>query len=195
MKSRRALRAEMRHRRRAVSEGERARMAQTLARRLGASLRVRRARRVACYLANDGEMDLGPVMAFLRSHGRQVFLPALHGKELWFLPFEPDTPLTPNRFGIPEPDVAPRTRCRARDLDLVLMPLVAFDGAGSRLGMGGGYYDHAFSYLRNRVAWKKPLLIGIAYEFQRLQSLPSRPWDVPLNGVATEKQLYRFGQI
>ncbi len=192
MKSRRVVRAEMRRRRRAMSEPERARMAQALARRLGASLRVRRARRVACYLSNDGEMDLGPVMDFLRDSGRQVLLPALHGSGLWFLPYDRHTPLAPNRFGIPEPDVAAHTRCRARDLDLVLMPLVAFDVTGSRLGMGGGFYDRTFCYLRNRAFWKRPLLIGIAYEFQRLEALPSRPWDVPLHGVATEKCLYRF---
>ena len=167
-------------------------MARSLARQLGASLRVRRARRVACYLANDGEMDLGPVMAMLRRNGRQVLLPSLHGNGLWFFPYDCDTPLTPNRFGIPEPDVAAHSRCRARDLDLVLMPLVAFDPTGNRLGMGGGFYDRTFSYLRNRSTWKKPLLLGIAYEFQRLDSLPSQSWDVPLHGVATEKHLYRF---
>ncbi|GMQ74912.1 MAG: 5-formyltetrahydrofolate cyclo-ligase [Gammaproteobacteria bacterium] len=192
MKSRRTLRAEMRRRRRAISEPERARMAEAVARHLGASLRVRRARRVACYLSNDGEMDLGPVMDFLRGNGKQVLLPALRGNELWFLPCDRHTPLALNRFGIPEPDVAAHTRCRPRDLDLVLMPLVAFDASGNRLGMGGGFYDRAFSYLRNRAFWKKPLLLGVAYEFQRLETLASRPWDVPLHGVATEKGLYRI---
>ena len=192
MRSRRALRAEMRRRRRAISEHERARMAEALARHLGASLRVRRARRVACYLSNDGEIDLGPVMDFLRGNGRQVLLPALHGSGLWFLPYDRHTPLAPNRFGIPEPDVAAHTRRRARELDLVLVPLVAFDATGNRLGMGGGFYDRTFSYLRSRAFWKKPLLIGVAYEFQRFEALPSRPWDVRLRGVATEKRLYRF---
>ena len=191
MNPRRALRAEMRCRRRAISEPERARMAEALARHLGASLRVRRARRVACYLSNDGEMDLGPVMDFLRGNGRQVLLPALHGSQLWFFPYDRDTPLALNRFAIPEPDMAAHTRCRARDLDLVFMPLVAFDATGNRLGMGGGFYDRTFSYLRNRAFWKKPLLIGAAYEFQRLETLASRPWDVPLHGVATEKRFYR----
>ncbi len=192
MKSRRTLRSEMRARRRAISEPERVRMAGALARHLGACLRVRRARRVACYLSNDGEMRLGPVMDFLRANGRQVLLPALHAGGLWFLPYDRDTRLAPNRFGIPEPDVTGGARCRARDLDLVLMPLVAFDATGNRLGMGGGFYDRTFSYLRNREFWKKPLLIGIAYEFQCLETLPSRPWDVPLHGVATEERLYRF---
>lgn len=182
----------MRRHRRAVSKPERARNAQFLARQLTASLRMRRARRVACYLANDGEMDLGPVMDLLRASGRQVFLPSLHGRELWFLPYDSQTPLKPNRFGIPEPHLRAQKRCRARDLDLVLMPLVAFDAAGNRLGMGGGYYDRTFSYLRNRKVWKKPRLMGIAYEFQRLKSLPAQPWDVPLHGVATERQVYHF---
>ena len=192
MKSRRAIRTEMRARRRTISERERARMAGALARHLRTSLRLRRARRVACYLSNDGEMELGPVMDFLRANGRQVLLPALHCGELWFLPYDRDTSLAPNRFGIPEPAVAGHARCRARHLDLVLMPLVAFDKSGNRLGMGGGFYDRTFSYLRNRTFWKKPLLIGIAYEFQCLEALPPRPWDVPLHGVATEKRVYRF---
>ncbi len=185
----------MRRRRRAVSKTERARAAQCLARNLGAWLRTRRARRVACYLASDGEMDPAPLIERLRESGKKMFLPALHGRELWFLPYDRETPLEPNRFAIPEPDVAVHKRCRARDLDLVLVPLVAFDAAGNRLGMGSGYYDHTFSYLQNRVVWTKPLLIGIAYEFQRIPSLPSQPWDVRLHGVATELRLYQFNRI
>ncbi len=192
MKSRRALRAQMRARRRAVDKPGRVRMAQALARHLGACLRVRRARRIACYLCNDGEMDLGPTMDLLRAGGATVLLPALHAGGLWFLPYDRQTPLAPNRFGIPEPEVAAHTRCRARDLDLVLMPLVAFDARGNRLGMGGGFYDRTFAYLQNRKAWIKPLLMGVAYEFQRLESLTPRAWDVPLQGVATEKRMHRF---
>ena len=134
-------------------------------------------------------------MNFLRGQGRQVLLPALHGDTLWFLPCDRHTPLAPNRFGIPEPDVAPEARCRPRDLDLVLMPLVAFDASGNRLGMGGGFYDRTFSYLRNRTFWKKPMLLGVAYEFQRLETIASHPWDIPLQGIATEKRLWIRGHI
>lgn len=168
-------------------------MARALAKRIAASLRLRRARRVACYLANDGEMDAGPVMDFLRSIGRQVFLPVLHGDALWFLPYDEDTPLKPNRFGIPEPYLSARARCPAREIDVVLMPLVAFDSSGNRLGMGGGYYDRTFSYLKARTVWRRPLLIGIAYEFQHIANLPAQPWDIPLDGVVTDKQLHHFG--
>ena len=167
-------------------------MSRDLARHLKASLRVRGSRRIACYLANDGEPDLAPIMGFLRATGRQVLLPALHGRALWFLPCDEGSPLAPNRFGIPEPRVSARARCPAHRLDIVLMPLVAFDSSGNRLGMGGGYYDRTFAYLKTRTIWKRPLLIGVAYEFQRVESLPSQPWDIPLHAVATEKRLQHF---
>jgi len=137
-------------------------------------------------------MDLAPLMQLLRGNARQVFLPVLHGSGLWFFPYKDNTPLEPNRYGILEPRLSARARCPARELDIVLMPLVAFDPSGNRLGMGGGYYDRTFAYLDARAIWKRPLLIGIAYEFQRVASLPSQTWDVPLDGVATEKQLYHF---
>lgn len=192
MKSRGGLRSEMRARRRAVPPNQRAPLARALAQNLGASLRVRRARRIACYLSNDGEIDLGPAMDLLRYGNREILLPVLHGERLWFLPYRSETPLARNRFGIPEPAVSARRRCPPRDLDVVLMPLVAFDTRGNRLGMGGGFYDRTFSYLRDRATWKRPLLIGVAYEFQRLDTLPRQPWDIPLQGIATEKGLYRF---
>ena len=193
MKSRRDLRFGMRTRRRALPASERVRAARGLARVLNTSLRVRGARRIACYLSNDGELDTGPAVRRLRHGGRRIWLPALHGRVLWFLPYDDETRLCRNRFGIPEPNVPGARRCPARDLDVVLLPLVAFDGSGNRLGMGGGFYDRTFAYLRDRVAWRKPLLIGIAYEFQRLDALPARAWDIPLDGVATERRLYRFG--
>ncbi len=71
-------------------------------------------------------------------------------------------------------------------------PLVAFDGEGNRLGMGGGYYDQTFGYKSRRRAWRKPMLIGVAYEFQRLSSLPARSWDVALDGIVTEKGFQKF---
>lgn len=193
MKSRRDLRLEMRTRRRDLPTPERIRSARGLASVLSNTLRLRGARRIACYLSNDGEIDTGPAIRLLRRGGGRIWLPALHGRALWFLPYDDNTRLSRNRFGIPEPDVPAGRRCPARDLDVVLLPLVAFDGNGNRLGMGGGFYDRTFAYLRNRKAWRKPTLIGVAYEFQRLDALPTRPWDIPLDGVATERRLYRFG--
>ena len=75
------------------------------------------------------------------------------------------------------------------DLDLVLVPLVAFDDRGNRLGMGGGYYDQTFAFLSQRQHYRRPTLLGVAYEFQRLVALPVQAWDIPLDGVATEKRV------
>lgn len=100
------------------------------------------------------------------------------------------TPMTSNRYGIPEPvDAKP---LHARQLDLLLMPLVGFDLAGRRLGMGGGYYDATLAFLRHRRHWRKPRLVGVAFECQRVETLPHDPWDMPLDAVLTEKRLYRF---
>ena len=104
-------------------------MAQALARVLGSSLLVRGARRAACYLSNDGEIDPRPAIRLLRRGGTRMWLPSLHGESLWFLPFDADTPLALNRFGIPEPDVPASRRCPARHLDLVLCLLYTSDAA------------------------------------------------------------------
>ncbi len=182
----------MRRERRALSPAER----QGLAARLGGTasryLLQRRARRFACYLANDGEMDLMPLVERLWAANRRTYLPALHGMRLWFLPFSPRTPLANNRFGIPEPDISPVRRCAPRALDVVLMPLVPFDRHGNRLGMGGGFYDATFGYKLRPRALSKPVMVGVAYDFQRVPQLPVQPWDVPLDGVVTESGFHEF---
>lgn len=137
-------------------------------------------------------MDLSPLMERLRSMGKRLYLPVIHGSRLWFLPFDAGTPLTRNRFGIAEPTVPPSARCLPQALDVVLTPLVAFDDHGRRLGMGGGYYDRTFAYLLKRRRWTRPRLIGIAHNLQRIPVLPAREWDVPLHGVATETGLRWF---
>ena len=73
------------------------------------------------------------------------------------------------------------------------MPLVAFDLEGNRLGMGGGFYDRTLAYLAQRHHWRKPHLLGTAFELQRFGKLPNQPWDVPLDGVVTEAAYRSFG--
>lgn len=150
-----------------------------------------RARRFAAYLSNDGEPDLGLLLYRAAAMGKRAYLPALHGNSLWFLPMTSDLPMVENRFGIPEPGCHPGDRLKPYALDLVLVPLVAFDAAGSRLGMGGGYYDRSFAYLKHRSRWQRPRLIGVAFEFQRAETIPLRPWDVRLDGISTECGLHQ----
>lgn len=77
-------------------------------------------------------------------------------------------------------------------LDLIILPLVAFDLSGNRLGMGGGFYDRTLSFKHQRCHWKGPKLIGIAHELQRVDLLPVNDWDIPLDAVITEQKLYQF---
>jgi len=176
----------MRRGRRALPAGERLRLSESIARHASRALARSRATRIACYLANDGEADLAPLVERLWAIGRDVFLPVLHGPRLWFLPYDAGTELALNRYRIPEPDRPPRERVAPFALDWAMMPLVAFDAAGHRLGMGGGYYDRTFAYRRGR-AWRKPLLVGVAYELQRVPALTPEPWDVALDAIVTER--------
>jgi len=156
---------------------------------------LQQARRIAFYLATDGEMDPAPLLAHAQACGKRCFLPVLRerpGTGLWFAEYRDATPLTPNRFGILEPTSHHRQLSKPWALDLILMPLVAFDTTGTRLGMGGGFYDRTLAFMRQRQHWTGPRLIGLAHELQRVESLPRREWDIPLAGVITEKRIYRF---
>lgn len=138
-------------------------------------------------------MNPWPLVESLMLLRKEVFLPVLlpfNCNRLWFAPYTPQTRMEPNRFGIPEPVVHQRNMLRPIALDVVLTPLVAFDANANRLGMGGGYYDRTFSFLRRRTTWSRPHLIGLAYEFQRVPKLTPSSWDVPLVMVATESSLY-----
>jgi 5-formyltetrahydrofolate cyclo-ligase len=156
-----------------------------------------RSRHIAAYLPADGEIDTNPLIASLCSLGKILYLPILvtfSDRKLWFSAYAPGDRLVFNRFGILEPQRAHYRRIKPVSLDLVLTPLVAFDDRGHRLGMGGGYYDHSFAFLNTRRSWKKPHLMGLAYEFQRLPHIDAQPWDVPLDAVATDKRVYHCRQ-
>ncbi len=166
--------------------------------RIAASALFRASRHIALYLPNDGELDLTPLLQLAWSAHKQCYLPVLHparNNRLWFLPYDAQTPLVPNRFGIPEPHArGPRQARRPWLMDLILAPLVAFDAQGRRLGMGGGYYDRTLAYLHHRTRWRKPHLLGTAYDFQEVDALPGAPWDVPLDGVLTPAALRLFAR-
>ena len=194
--TRNSLRHELRARRRALSAPEQARAARQLAAHLIATRLYRVSRRIAVYLPNDGEIDPVPLMARLWEMHKSCYLPILSRLQhdrLWFAPFTQNTPLVPNRFGILEPVVPARTWVRASELDLILTPLVAFDAHGNRLGMGGGFYDKSLAFLRHRRLWRKPHLVGLAHDFQRVVKLDACAWDVPLQAVVTDHSVYHFG--
>ena len=136
---------------------------------------------VAAYLARDGEVDLAQVIEACWRRGIVVAVPVLSGREMRFAEHRRDMPLQRNRFGIAEP--------AQRELvtpTVVLAPLVAFDGRGRRLGMGGGYYDRFFA------ATSGTARIGIAHECQRAPALPATSSDVSLTAVVTENGWQNF---
>ena len=187
------LRQQMRRLRQALTLEQREAYAASLMDHLQRCRVFRNSQRIAFYLANDGEMDLQPLINIAWQSGKQCYLPVLglrHTSKLWFVPYQPDSKLINNRFGILEPQHAARVRqFKARELDLVFMPLVAFDQQGNRLGMGGGFYDRTLGFLRHHRRWHHPRLIGTAYSFQHVETIQHETWDVPMHAVATEDGL------
>jgi 5-formyltetrahydrofolate cyclo-ligase len=183
-KRRQALRREMRARRRALSPEERIRADRALRTHVRSLPAFRAARRIGVYIAFDGEPDLGPLITCVASRTKRFFVPVLRGADMHFAALVHDAHLARNFFGILEPSAGEAVD--ARTLDLVLTPLVAFDARGARLGVGRGYYDRRFAFLRARKRWLKPKLLGIGYALQEVPSLEMRPWDVPLWAIVTE---------
>ncbi len=150
-------------------------------------------RRIGAYLANDGEIDPLPAILEWGRCGQKCFLPILFPGQkprLRFASFSMRSRMFLNRFGILEPCISQRVCLDPSQLDWIFVPLVAFDSSGHRLGMGGGYYDASLEVLRWRTYWPKPRLVGLAYEFQRIDHLAVDDWDVPLHGILTNERFY-----
>ena len=154
----------------------------------------RRAERVAGYLPFEGEADPLPLMDRAIQDSKQVFVPQIvkKGAPLQFARWSRETAMRKNFFGIDEPDVPAEEWIGGPELDLVLVPLVGFDEARNRIGVGGGYYDRTFSFLREKGLddSSRPRLIGVAFELQKLSAIETKPWDVPLDAVVTELTIY-----
>ena len=181
------LRRELRERRRAIPAIERIAAADSLARHLLDLPFMPSSGHVAGYWAMDGEIALHAWQLRLPS-SLSYCLPVLGDDEhLRFARWRPGDPLVSNRFGIPEPDVAPSSLLEPEQMALVVVPLVGFDRRGQRLGMGGGWYDRSFAFrhLRNPPPW----LVGVGFATQQVDVLPAEPWDVAMDAVCSEQAL------
>lgn len=184
-----SIRRELRARRAALDPLARIAAADGLAERLAELAEWHVDQRIAGYWAVNGEMLLHRAAAACERRKAQWHLPRLDGDSLRFAPWQVGDPLAPNRFGIPEPD-RPLADCLPpQAIELVLVPLLAFDRRGNRLGAGAGYYDRAFAFLNRGERPREPLLVGVGFAFQEVEAIAPAPWDVRLDFVCTEREL------
>ena len=180
----------MRERRSALDRATRSSHDQAIRQHLHGLIADRGCRNIAAYWPFTGEPDITPLFDPLMAAGCALALPVVSGRDdhaMQFCAWQPGAGLTPSRYGIPEPLGAPVVSLAA--CDLLLMPLVAYDTAGNRLGMGMGYYDRHLEPLRDQTA---PLRVGIAYSLQQTGMLEVNPWDVPLHGLVNEHGWFTF---
>lgn len=139
---------------------------------------------LAFYAAVRNEIDPYLLLEKACQLGKTCYLPVrlpFKYDQLHFIAYFPGDPLTINDYGILEPLVDIRTPCELNILDSVLMPLLAFDRLGNRLGSGKGYYDKTFAHLLDIASKHKTTLVGLGYEFQQVDELKAESWDVPLD--------------
>ncbi|EOY3719179.1 TPA: 5-formyltetrahydrofolate cyclo-ligase [Klebsiella michiganensis] len=187
--TRQQIRQQIRQRRRALTPEQQTQFALQAADRMMAYPPVLLAQTVAVFLSFDGELDTRPLIDQLWRAGKRVYLPVLHPfspGNLLFLHYHPNSDLVVNRLNIREPKLDVRDVLPLSQLDVLVTPLVAFDAAGQRLGMGGGFYDRT---LQN---WRQHRLqpVGYAHDCQQVDALPTEQWDIPLPAVITPSKTW-----
>jgi 5-formyltetrahydrofolate cyclo-ligase len=149
-------------------------------------------KRIALYLPFDGEVETAALISTARRRNIAVYVPVISSRRYARMRFHPLTGAThAAEFGIS----IPRRRLNwvaAQWLNLIVIPVVGVDAAGSRLGMGAGYYDRALAFRRRRRCWQGPYLVGLAFDCQRTDGKFADAWDVRLDSLATESGLEHF---
>lgn len=182
----------MRQKRRNLSDNEQKQASLALKKQLLPNPLFIRSKHIAFYIANDGEIDPWPILKAALAMGKHCYLPVLHPTRpgyLWFCRYNQNDKLKNNKFGIPEPIIRNHRQRKRAGLDLVLTPLVAFDKRGTRIGMGGGYYDRTFNNLYRTYRFK-PALIGLSHECQQVDKLTADSWDIKLTLIVTDFRIY-----
>lgn len=185
-----ALRKKFRELCRQLSPAYREKAAQAAAKRLVTLPIFKHSQRIACYLSTKQEFDSSPIIEAIWQAKKQCYVPIVVSEEnekiLQFEQYQYGDALHLNRYSILEPIHTTR-RVAPDQLELVLLPVIAFDCYGHRLGTGGGYYDRTFAFLHGPVT-DAPRMVGLAYTVQQIDLLPSDPWDIVLNDVLTESE-------
>jgi 5-formyltetrahydrofolate cyclo-ligase len=185
LESKRQLRRQMMRRRLAVSSAAADRAARTAAESLIRSKPARSATRIALYAALPGELPTKPLFdAVIENFGAALLPRTVDSDRIEFFSVVHWDQLRPGRYGVPEPPVdAPATPLAAGDL--VVVPGLAFDSKGNRLGHGKGYYDRAFA----GGTGESPMLVGFGYEFQIVDEVPHGEMDRRMDVIVTERAI------
>lgn len=184
------LRKNIRRQRMALSPAYRAQAMRAVACHAGRLLR--RGKRIGGYLAAGSELDIEILLSTALQRGASVWLPQIpaRGRRMWFSRLNAAGRWYRHpRYGIVEFD---GPCLRAERLDVLLLPLLAVDEQGYRMGQGGGFYDSSLAFRHRHPRYGKPLLVGVAYDCQRVAAVPREAWDVQLDYLLTESGLHRF---
>lgn len=145
---------------------------------------------IACYFSVNSEIETKYIIeAIWRAH-KKCYLPILSAEKKGFLHFgeyTKNSPLIRNQFGIPEPECIAGHCDMPSQLDLVIVPLIAFDKRGNRLGTGAGYYDRTFAFKDSHAV--KPILCGLAFSQQEVAHIDVEAWDVKCDFIFTEQNI------
>ena len=198
MTNRQQLRHQLRHLRQQITVAKKRIASEMLVKQVTHLPIFQNANHIACYLSNDNEIDPYPILELAWSLGKHCYLPVLNTSpenKLTFMSYHKNDSLNLNRYKIPEPLPEKSQVKHPEELDIIFIPLVGFDIKGNRLGMGAGYYDRTLESLKTGAHIKKPYLIGLAYELQRVAAIPCESWDVALDIIITEQNIYKIGAL
>lgn len=169
------LRTEIRRRKRDLTEAEILYASLQLAEMLIATPQYQNADTLYLYLPYNQEVRTVPILEHALAAGKRVAVPKVYGKEMRFIYISSMADVAPGLRGIPEPVL---DGPEAEDpYALVIMPGLAFDREGNRIGYGGGYYDKFLSREQEHPT------VGLCYGFQMVDSIPKEEWDVPVDLV------------
>lgn len=181
------IRTEMRERRRELTPEWIEEQSEVLQQTVQSLSEFKEAGTVCCYMSLPLEVQTSGIMAACWDAGKNVCVPAYSrdDEEYHLARLRKDDELAEGHFGVREPGRIVRELMR--DVDVMVVPGLAFDRAGNRLGYGGGHYDRMMSAETKTSLFR----LGIAFGFQILESVPFSDGDVRLDGIATEQELVR----
>ncbi len=181
----RKLRKEFLVRRNSLLEEEISTLSLMIKENLLQSDSIKVAQKVHCYMSFSSEVRTFEIISSLLAIGKQVYVPIISGDTLLHTEIDTTTQYAPDRYGIPTPlstQTYSSDQLRFSEKDCIIIPMVSYDKYGSRLGYGKGYYDKFLPLAQGKK-------IGLAFECQQYEQLPSENFDIRMDAIITEKRM------